>query len=431
MKKYSPAIFVLLYILTAIGVYQIGLKNGQKTRSKGDAVAQSSNQNRANTTDSKGDEIGAGRSQLPPGLAPATSLDLIKAQSDLSADLIESFSGLNLNDILSTSDPVDRLFKLTGYLKNMDESNVDTVIDAFEKSEAGYRDWELMMNTWSNFDPKSAMTYLAEGESLSSKEKGGLAHSVVKNWAKSDPMRALEFVQSNEIGYTSSGKLSYTALATAMKTDLNTAIQMTSLIQDEKTRNYSTAAIANEYYEVDPVGAKFWAESIEDPGMKRGALEKITREMSNSDPYGALEYAMDQFGENIPFSAALSLSKNLSKEDPAFALEYASGIENDKTRQYAMAQAVGEWAKDDPVGVAEFLNSQPSSAEWDAPVAAFARNAFDQDPSQAMEWAQSISNNRLRSSTIGSLYRDWSRKDRDAAQAWARTQKDNRPKSGK
>lgn len=429
-RKLLPVIMLIFCLLTSFGAYQMGLKNGKNALAKISDEQSPDEMSSEVTPSGMSDFKGEGFSQLPPSLAPATSADLLQADSAYPDDLLGSFASIDLNSVLSSSDPVDRLFQLTGYLKTMDSSNVEDVVAAFENTKAGDSEWKLMLNSWSNFDPESAMSYLATSESLSSKRRGGLAYSVVENWAKSDPLQALEFVQSNQIGDSSSNKLAYTALSTALKSDLNTAIQMSSLLQDEKTRNYSMSRIADEYFKTDPVGAKFWAESIEDPGMKRGALDKITREMSEADPFGALEYALDQFGEKIPFSSAVSLSKNLSKEDPAFAIEYASGIENDKTRRYAVAQAVGEWAKSDPVSVAEFLNDQPSSAEWDAPVAAFARNAFDQDPAQAMGWAQTITDKRLRSSTIGSLYKDWSRQDRDAARAWAQSQRKDGAKSG-
>lgn len=425
MKK-NPAIFI--YLLSLAAAFFMGTRFPASNSNSPDSGKNPGEISMEVASGLKSPSNVPNGENLPPSLMPASGLSrelLADAGSATQLD-VSSFADLSLQAILDNPDDVDQLFQLTGFLKNLGPENLEEALQIFQQNSSESRDnysqWNLFMGSWAKFDAEGAITYLADNEEFSGDRKRGLATNVVREWSQKDPMKALEFVQGSSFSDSDKGRLLLTSIETASKTDIQTAIQMANLIENEKTRSRSASMIAESYFDSDPKGAMVWAESLNDPQMKRTALEEITENLAKSDPENAADFALVQFGENVPFKAARSIAEQLSKQDPDSALAFAENIANDKTRQYTVAEIIDEWAKNDPVEAGAYLNDMALSPEWDVPIAAFARRAFDQDPATAMDWAQSISGKEMRAGTMAYLYRNWMKSDRPSADEWLKSQ---------
>lgn len=412
---------VFVYGLSVVGAFQLGKKSLNPQNAAQSEPTEGENEQDSNSMAQN--NVSGDNSQLPPSLAARAGLAPQKVVLDpFSPESYQQFQSLSLNDILQNENKVDHLFQLAGYLKNLDENNIDQVLATFEenaeRSTENYRDWTLFINSWSEFDPEGAMAYLVKGDNMSKERQYGLASEAIRNWAKTDPMKALEFAQNGELGKIDGNRMVLEAINTAARTDLATALTMAEQIQDDKTRIRSTATLADRYFKENPDGALAWATNLQDEAMKRQALDEITKDMAREDPTRAAELALSEFGDKIPYEAASNIAGQLAVDNPQSALDFVGNLAEENVRAEAMEQIVRQWAKDDISEVGAFLNDQPASPEMDKAVAAFASAAYKQDPVTAMDWASSITEPRRRAATVGKLYFDWRRNDKEAANSW-------------
>ncbi len=420
--KFSGFIKILLAAILIAGAYDFGRRHGESALVT-DPSSPVGKQVETRSRESMGTAEHVRRNSTVSGLNDLGFMSVDGSREGaliydpMSPAALAGFRDLPLAAILENENSVDHLYQLTGYLKNLDAENVDEVVAVFEEktdgSWSGYRDWSLLMNAWSDFDPQGALAYLGGSGNVEGRRRQALAEQVLESWAGKDPAAALDFAQTREVSGTNRRRMINEMMENLSEKDISSAVQLTAMIDDPRTRLEATSEVARNYFDQDPVGARFWAESLGDADMKRRALEQVSLRMVREDPTQAATYALDQFAGEVPWEASREIAEQLGRQDPASGIDFAQQISNDRSRRIAIAETVGEWTRKDPVAAAKWLNQMPASEEMDWAVAAFSRRVVGDDPAAALDWAASIVNEETRNNVMRDINRRIERASRN------------------
>ena len=107
----------------------------------------------------------------------------------------------NLIKIMEEGDMVERMGAYMDALRRMDESSLLEVVEAFESLPKGYGrhlEMKLLMRSWANIDPFSALNYAENSLDEKSEQRFAMTE-VLAGWAKRDPNSAIAWVKDRQV----------------------------------------------------------------------------------------------------------------------------------------------------------------------------------------------------------------------------------------
>ena len=115
----------------------------------------------------------------------------------------------NLIKIMEEGDMVERMGAYMDALRRMDESSLLEVVEAFESLPKGYGrhlEMKLLMRSWANIDPFSALNYAENSLDEKSEQRFAMTE-VLAGWAKRDPNSAIAWVKDRQVENPDSKKM--------------------------------------------------------------------------------------------------------------------------------------------------------------------------------------------------------------------------------
>ncbi len=157
------------------------------------------------------------------------------------------------------------------------------------------------------------------------------------------------------------------------------------------------AAAYGSWTSYQPDAAATAALALEDPVVRRGALDAVIAHWGSINPEALADFAV---------------------------AELPSGEQKNR----ALANALVQWSATNPQAAAQWINRFGASPEFDAGEAAIATQPdVMKQPSTALRWAQAVSDAGVRSRTIMAIVQTWSLSDPSAAVQYLRTTADLLP----
>jgi hypothetical protein len=291
----------------------------------------------------------------------------------------------------------DEAVRMMGFLRLLealkDPADIKAALDVITgdpKNRFRQTELAMLLQRWSQIDPKAAAAYANELRDFS--RFAGM-NAVLRLWVKNDPDAAIAWAEGN--GNTDNGR---------GRDDGNWAVA--TLIGSLARTNLERAMQVANDQPLSRARGRMMDTLIEELIAQRG-------DESARDAIAALP--------DDPFRAGMAdkVVERMARSNPQEAMVWASSLPSGETKQRAIAAGIGRWADKDPVAAGNYLARLGDAPEWDVARQRYAREVLRRDPEGAMVWAQAIASEELRADTIRDLMRDWSRRDYPAAQTWA------------
>jgi hypothetical protein len=292
----------------------------------------------------------------------------------------------------------------------------------------------MALSALSNRYPQAALTLLTEFDVPQGITRQHLAGVALSNWAKSDPVAAVKWVNENaaRAPELTDDRLKRGLLASAAAQDPKLAFQLLGDLKF-KDGNNAVASIVN--------AAKTPAERTSTLQALReyAANLKESREREASLATGlsslADSVAKDGFQQGVQWidSAKLSatelqgLGKNISAHniptsDIGQWVEWLGNHLPSDTTSNQISTMLDSWTQKDYVAAGKWLTATPDGPTKQAAVIGYVQAVASYEPETAAQWAMTLSSGEDRARALRQVYHHWLKKDpaaKAAAEAFA------------
>ena len=331
----------------------------------------------------------------------------------------------NLIKIMEEGDMVERMGAYMDALRRMDESSLLEVVEAFESLPKGYGrhlEMKLLMRSWANIDPFSALNYAENSLDEKSEQRFAMTE-VLAGWAKRDPNSAITWVKDRQVENPDSKKndnLLVGVVKGLAENDLKTADDFFRTLPQGNAKWQASTFLAQEYAKKGTTEAIRWAEQFpkEDQRMRSMILGQMGSKLAQSDLKGTANWVESMPIDKASEQVMSNLLSRWASQAPQEAAIWSSQLPDSAKRIQAMKLLTTKWSLRDPVATAGWLNTFPPSAELDPVVGEFVNRISSRDPEGAVGWATSIIDQDQRKRAVDQALRAWNRRNPKEANAW-------------
>ena len=331
----------------------------------------------------------------------------------------------NLRRIMESGSMVEKMGAYMDALRGMDFNTVNEVIDAFEALPKGYGrhlEMKLLMRSWADLDPLSALDYAQNSLDAKSERRFAISE-VLAGWASRDSNAAIKWVtqyQEQNPDSKESGNLMIGVVKGLAENDLAAADNFFRTLPQGNAKWQASTFLAEEYANLGTQEAIAWANQFPegDERMRTMILGQLGSKLAQKDLEGTARWAETLPAGNASEQVVSNLLSRWTAEDPQEAAIWAGQIQDSEKRVQAMKLLTNKWAGKDPVATASWLNNFPPSAELDPVVSEFVSRIALRDPEGAVGWASSIIDSGLKEKAMQQALHTWDRKDLGKANAW-------------
>ena len=270
---------------------------------------------------------------------------------------------------------------------------------------------------WAAADPRHAAEFTLQ-------HPAGVASRVTmeaigKQWAKTEPGRALEFAatQSGELGTA----LAVSALKQWAGQDLNEAAAWLTKT-DARTRNRLGPTFVEAWAKQDTQGALTWCQENLAGSSLALAVGGVLKGAAATDVVGAagLVTAMDPSPARAEAAAAVAQKwfpdYNSDKPVKRATLAWLAGLDSDSVMR-VLKETEWRWSESDPKSLAAFLASTSSERVPSHTYSTLARQMARRNPTEALEWASGLPADRALEAGC-QAFNEWQRSQPESAMKW-------------
>ena len=331
----------------------------------------------------------------------------------------------NLIKIMEEGDMVERMGAYMDALRRMDESSLLEVVEAFESLPKGYGrhlEMKLLMRSWANIDPFSALNYAENSLDEKSEQRFAMTE-VLAGWAKRDPNSAIAWVKDRQVENPDSKKndnLLVGVVKGLAENDLKTADDFFRTLPQGNAKWQASTFLAQEYAKKGTDEAIRWANQFpeEDQRMRSMILGQLGSKLAQNDLKGTANWVESMPVDKASEQVMSNLLSRWASQSPQEAAIWSSQLPDSEKRIQAMKLLTTKWSLRDPVATAGWLNTFPPSAELDPVVGEFVNRISSRDPEGAVGWATSIIDQDQRKRAVDQALRAWDRRNPKEANAW-------------
>ncbi|MGC6456259.1 MAG: hypothetical protein ACON46_06995 [Coraliomargaritaceae bacterium] len=229
-------------------------------------------------------------------------------------------------------------------------------------------------------------------------------NGVLREWATSDPMAALQWIDANSGNLTRSVRNGHLAAAYRGFAEANPQAAFTQASQLSEGNAYERRlksqilgqVVRSQVENGELFAAKQSIEQMADSDLRSNLLSELVDVWADSSPVDAAAY-LSSLGDAATSQQKSALARSWSRIDPAAAAAWLDTLgPEDPSVSRAARDVIREWARYDLGASAEWLNSRPASPELDRAVASYTYHAVQEDPASAMAWADSVDSDRMK-----------------------------------
>jgi len=350
-----------------------------------------------------------------------------------------------IKEVLGEDDPLKRAALMSALLAQLTPENAKAAWAVMKESRGSGRrgpggdsSRQLFLNAWGRVDGKAALTELmaaTQGEDgEEGRGRGGRGgrgggdrgrgmmdtYSALTGWATADGANAAAFVDGLEDDRMK-GMYMSGVVRGMLVNGVDDAVEYVSNLP-EGTDNIDRymSSIAGEMLEDGVSAATNWVDTLEDAGLKEGAMTRVASEFVREDLQGAVAWVAEHAGESYANDAVEEVAEQWAEQDPQAVIEWGANLP-ETAQADVYSEALDEWTERDPLAASEYLASMPASAAKDSAVEGFATELAKNDPESALVWAQTIGDESLRNEALTDVAQSWYRQDQAAVEAWLPT----------
>jgi hypothetical protein len=270
---------------------------------------------------------------------------------------------------------------------------------------------------WAAADPRHAAQFTLENPSGYVSE--AMMETIGKEWAKTDPARALEF------GVATPGELSARMARAALKQwaekNLGEAGDWLAAA-DAPTRNRLGATFVEVWARQDAAEALAWCgENLSGSALNQ-AVGAVLKGVAAKDVVGGAALVAQMEPSSARAEAAMAVAKKwfpeFSSSKPAApeAIAWLGGLDGDSVKR-VLNEVTWSWSTADPKSLAAFLEGVKEDHVPSYTYNAVARELARKNPAGALEWANRLSGQAALSAG-GDAFTEWRSSQPGAAMEW-------------
>jgi hypothetical protein len=270
---------------------------------------------------------------------------------------------------------------------------------------------------WAAADPAHAARFAFENQVGYASQS--IMETIGKEWARTDPVRVLEFSSSKAGGFGS--VLGAAAVREWAGRDIAAAADWLAR-SDARTRNRLSASLVEIWATQDPAGALAWCNDNLTGSALGTAVGGAIKGIAAKDVAGAARLVAGMPPSAARVEAALAVSRTWlpdfvsgRKVDPE-TINWLAGLDSDSIRR-VLSETHWNWATSDPASMAEFVASMPEAQVFEGIYAALSQELARKDPAHAIEWANRLPPDKGLAAG-GVAFAEWRRAQPQEAANW-------------
>lgn len=268
---------------------------------------------------------------------------------------------------------------------------------------------------WAKSDPLSALNYLANA-SLGTRLE--LVPVAISEWAKRDPAAAKQWILSSTAGEvrTQATEALYRSWAL---TAPEIAAQNSLTFDDVTVRERALVGVLQEWSANDLKAVEKWASALEQGPIRSTALRAVAEEMARRNPLEAIRWANAELSSSAVDSETIisTIASIAGMEEPSAIMDWLVKLPETPDSASAIAGVSSYWTESDPQFSEQGYLQLPPHARKIA-ASSIASTLGATDPRRGQQWLQKQSP-ELQNTLTEDLARAWNDVDPQAAQQWA------------
>ena len=326
------------------------------------------------------------------------------------------------------------------------------LVESLKPSPQNTNLYGTLAGRWAESDPEAVQVWLQRlpaGSARESAQKG-----ILSTLSHSDPVKAMDFIESLEITAQNRSEISNVAASMALEEPEATFAWLDSLkddggeheklfgdiitqlasygssgvashvlkIEDAPTRKKAISNLLANWGNQDHQAAKAWVDSHLEAEEKLGAYSRLVGVVSSGDPLAAknlfTEVSQGLSPEEVDknFNGVMKqIARSWGWHDPDAAAAWVQTQPDNDSRHWAVAAVVDRWLDADSTAAANFVLTLDEGPERDLAVRSITLKLSSTDPESAFHWANSITDETRRQRQIRGTIGSWKQSDPEAA----------------
>jgi len=351
-------------------------------------------------------------SSVDPG-ASGRSRDALTSRSERASSADTTALVQEMVDIMATTDPLSRTQAWLDFVNGLDPDRFEEVVDEFRSkglTNGNMTEYAMVLTAWAKSDPLRALDYASENTGTSFAR-----NTILASWAGSDPNGAIQWAESNHDGEGANPWMVGVIKGLAAN-DPYMATDLLSNMPFSEQRGDALAAIMPQILSQGPEAARAWAAGLGDERLRNGAIRRMAEKLAKTDPQGTADWLASNPGDGAT-GAMDNVIGTWAREDIDGATSYFQSLPSGELRSSALRGLSNQLAMTDPQAAADLIDTYPNDAS-DRVYQQFVWHSFREDPSLAANYIGRIENTGERDSTYRRMLDGWLRRDFDSANAW-------------
>lgn len=317
----------------------------------------------------------------------------------------------------------DRIERLASALVRLDASQIDEAVAVYEVEHwwLGTTEIELLMETWTRFDPAAALEYA--GKWPDPMRRPAALSAVIRGWALRDPQAANQAVETIGAAYPMQRQLFVENLLTGWVQSGQPGL--IEYIADRREVTFPTNAMwiaGGQTRRLGVPGVLDWLDghltSDLPAKLKLNLFRRVTGMASRLDPAGVAVWLKTHEGQEYTNRAPTLLVERWVSLDPDAAMNWVAASIPEEERIPMLRMAFTKWVTTDIAGSGAWIEMAPTAKAYDPAFRAYAIVMARRDPVSAMSWAARITNEESRRTALTRVASSWYRRDAEAAENW-------------
>jgi hypothetical protein len=328
---------------------------------------------------------------------------------------VESF-----RSALAESDPFERSYGFSAFVRSMTEDQLPEAVEAFEAGRAWLSDDEmrLFMLAWARYDAAGAFEQV---DAWTEGNRERVQSAAVYAWAFHDPRAALEALNGIKSRFARTRLQTELVNGWSAGADKRGLGEWIASLPDGDAKQRYMGTLSRGLLRDGPEELIAWAEAVPaepDANFKNLAVLKAMNTLAHKHRPRAVEWIDTHGDQTYAQNAAPVVVRHWSREDPKAALFWGLEFPDPNHRDRAVGYAFPAWLEREPEAAEAWLLAEAPSAALDSAVRIMVRETMSRSFEGAMEWAERIEDPEKREVSIVDLVQKWQRRDAEAAEAW-------------
>jgi hypothetical protein len=319
-----------------------------------------------------------------------------------------------LANIVRLGDPLDRQTALLELVARLGPDEFAAVADQYREMEHfgnSRGEYDIILRGWAKTDPLAALEYTTKNPN--SRENSSI---VLAAWAGNDAAGAEQWALAQHKGDGANPWLASVIRGIAVH-DLDHATRLAETMPSSRERGEAMDAITRALFVQGTDAALAFPASILDPQLRAGFIDNIARRLASKDAAKAADWLASNPDADIQSRTARAVGEELVSQNPAAASAWLKKL-SPAAQAEAARGIIPRMSSGDIEGTARWVTSLNGIPNYDRVVEEFIWSCDQRAPEQSAAWIQGVANEEQRTRLYHRMLGEWAKRDAAAVKNW-------------